>query len=143
MPYGRVQLLDPAPGGLGAYAWQVNYSEENEFGQARGYTTTQSADGTSMIVQQAGEEAMTLSLSGTILSRAQHQKFVQYFHRGRWQTLLFTDFEGFQYEVLMKSYKPLRKRTLSNPRDPSIRLHYYTYTLELLVVRVATGDWTL
>lgn len=142
MPYGRVQLFDPAPGGIGAYAWKVNYSEENEFGESRAYTTGQSADGTALLVQQAGEEPMTISLTGTILERAQHRKFVEFFHRGRLQTLIFTDFEGFQYEVLMKAYKPLRKRTLSNPRDTSIRLHYYTYTMELLVVRVATGDWT-
>lgn len=141
MPYGRCKLIDPAPGGLGTYDWQVNYSEEGEFGRSRNLDVTTTTDGTKIIVQQGEDEPMNISVQGTILHANQHNKFVDYFKKSKLQSLIFQDFEGHQYEVMMTAYKPQRQRTIRNPRDSTIRLHYYTYTLEMFVLRVISGPW--
>lgn len=141
MAYYRVQLYDPSPGGLGAYNWQINYSDEGEFGQERNIDATENLAGTGFIVQQGGENPMTISVSGTILHQNQHVKFVQFYKRSQNQTLIFTDFTGEQYEVMIRAYKPTRKRTLRNPRDKTIPSHYYTYSMEMMVLSVRAGVW--
>jgi hypothetical protein len=141
MAYGRVMLHDVAPGGIGVYAWQVNYSEEDEFGIGRSLDSTKTTDGLHTVIQQGDDEAMVFRLSGTILHQAQYEKFIAYSAIGRSRSMWYTDFEGYIYEVMLSSFKARRSRTIRNPRDPSIRLHYYTYTMELHVIRAITGPW--
>lgn len=141
MAYGRCKLIDPSPGGLGTYDWQVNYNEEGEFGRARNLDVTTTTNGAVMIVQQGEDDPLKISVQGTILHANQHNEFVGYFKKSKLQSLIFQDFEGHQYEVMLESYKPKRLRTIRNPRDPSIPLHYYTYSMDMLVLRVISGPW--
>lgn len=137
MAYGRCQLLDPSPTGR-VYDWQVNFSEEDDFGATRGVTAMTTTGG-KIILQQGEEEPTVWRITGTILHRHQNLVFHDFFRRGKFQTLIFTDFEGHQYEVLFTAYRPKRERVALNPRDPTIPLHIYRYTMELTVVRAITG----
>lgn len=147
MAYGRNQFIDLAPGGLGTYTWAVNHSEERELGGSRNIERTATTDGGigGVVRQQGVDDPLTLSFDGTIFTEAQHQKFIAFYAIGRVRTIDFVDFTGARYEVLIASYKPTRKPTVRNPRDPynvaGNQLHYYTYTLELDVIKVKSGPW--
>lgn len=141
MAYGRCKFIDPAPGGLGAYNWQVNYDTEESFGKRRNIERTASTGGIGTVRQQGVDEPLTIRVTGVILHAAQHQKMIDYFSVCKHRSIIYEDFEGYQAEVLIVEFKPLRKRTMRNPRDPSIRLHYFEYSLELDVLRVISGPW--
>jgi hypothetical protein len=141
MAYGRVRLTDLAPGGLGDYSWPANYSEEGEFGRRRNYERTASTSGVGVVRQQGDDGPVVISVTGTILEKDQHSFFCAFMKIGKLRTLIFTDFEGHQYEVLMTAYLPTRQRAARNPRDPSILLHYYKYQMEMEAVRVLSGPW--
>lgn len=141
MPYTRVKFIDPAPGGLGVYSWPVNYTEEEEFGRARNIERTATTNLMGGVKQQGDEGPMVHRVTGTILHAGQHQAFINFYNVCHHHTVVYEDFEGHQYEVLITAYKPTRQRTLRNPRDPSIDKHFYRYTVEMEVVRVISGPW--
>lgn len=143
MAYTRVKLIDPS-GALGVYTWDVGYNEEGEFGQRRNLEAIANTAGTGYVVQQGQDEPQAISVSGKFTTKAQHQQFIRFFKRGKLQSMIFEDFEGAQYEVLITAYLPKRMRASRNPRGgASAMYHYYSYTLEMMVLRVITGDWTL
>lgn len=147
MAYTRVKLIDPSfglVGNLGTYDWEVNYNSESEFGAQRNVDSFQNTSGTGFIIQQGDDQPIAISVSGKFFTKAQHQKFVAFYKRSQFQTMVFEDFEGAQYEVMITAYKPQRVRTQRNPRgnNEDNRLHYYEYTMEMLVLNVISGDWT-
>lgn len=137
--YGRDAFIDPAPGGLGTYEFQVGHSDEDEFGNGRAIAVTSNTLGEVAVRQQGDEEPMVLTLRGTILHRNQHEVFVMFYRKSAVNTIIFRDFYGEEFEGVIQSYKSQRKRTLRNPRDPSISRHYYTYVIVFHVVKVKTG----
>lgn len=138
MAYGRNTFLDPRTGH--SYTWQINHTEEEEGGVDRPTEVLGRTDG-GYIVQQGAGGPLRLRMTGTILHQHQFDEFKNFVALCRTQTIHFTDFAGDSYEVVVTSWKPVRKRTLRNPRDSAIRLHYWTYTMELQVVRVIAGTW--
>lgn len=139
MAYGRNLFIDPRTGAQ--YAWQVNHDTEESVGRQRPVTSITTTNGTGRIVQQGDEAPLKLKLSGTILHAAQFAQMRAFYDLSRTQTIIFQDFAGDRYEVVIDDFEPLRKRTARNPRDSSIGLHYWTYTIEMTVVRVISGAW--
>lgn len=144
MAYVRNRFRNAATGDT--YEWHVNHSEEQELGKERSIEHTGLSggflSGSTGVVRQVGlDSPMVLSFTGTIFHAAQHQEMIDWFQLCRTQTVEFRDFTGDEYEVLITSFKPIRKRTLRNPRDPSIPLHYWTYTITMEVIRFISGDW--
>lgn len=138
---GRCALIDPAPGGLGQYEWQTNYDTEENFGRTRSVEAVPTTDESAHVIQQGEESPLVKRISGTILYKNQHAKFAAFFKKCRTNTLVFHDFDGEEYEVVITSYLPAKTRTLRNPKDPTIPLHYYKYSLEMQVIRVISGVW--
>lgn len=147
MAYTRVKLIDPAygvVGNLGTYEFDVNYDDEGEMGARRDIQAFANTSGDGYIIQQGQDSPMTISVTGKILKPSQHRKFIAFYKRSKIQSMVFEDFEGFQYEVLISAYVPKRLRASANPRGrvEGAGLHYYTYSLEMMVLNVISGDWT-
>lgn len=149
MAYGREKLHNPAwavdntPDSptQNPYPFKVNHLEEDGFGKTRTISHTGTTAANRQVRQQAAPDPMTFTLTGSILHKSQHDQFIRFFNACDHNTVIFTDFEGNQYEVLIIDYTPTRKYTIRNPRDPSIPLHYYSYTLKMEVVNFISGEW--
>lgn len=146
MAYGvRNRFADPATGY--SYEWQINHSEEEEFGKARdveytAQTGTEFGTGKVGLVRQVGDSSpLQIKLGGTILHALQHAQFVNWFQLCKSQSIYFRDFTDTTYEVFIISFQPIRHRTMRNAADPTIPLHYWTYTMAMDVLRVLSGDW--
>jgi hypothetical protein len=139
MAYGRDTFHNPATGET--YAWPINHSDEQEFGKTRQVASGAPTGHTGLTFQQGADEPMELLLEGTILHRSQHQQMIRWWAICAGQSIYFTDFAGDAYEVIITDFNPVRKRTLHNPRDPSIRLHYWTYTIRMQVIGILAGPW--
>lgn len=136
----RNRFTNPADGSF--YDWQVNHSDEGQFGKARSITESANTANTGLIKQQGDSSPLQMKLTGTILHKNQHEQFIHYWQLCETQTIFFKDFAGEEYEVLITAYQPVRKRTVKNPRDfKNMPLWYYTYELELEVIRVISGAW--
>lgn len=138
MAYVRNQFYDPRGGGR--YFWQVNHSEEEEVGVERPANVIGRVGG-GYIIQQGADGPLVLRLAGTIFHQAQFNAMRDFALLSKSQTVYFTDFTGGEFEVLITSFKPTRQRTARNPRDPSIPLHFWRYTIEMQVIHVTAGDW--
>lgn len=141
----RNRFYDPKTGQ--EYLWHINHSEESEHGQERsiehtavtGHSFGGGGGAVGLVRQQGAVSPLVLEYSGTIFHSAQYSAMWDYYGRCEDRTLHFRDFEGNEYEVLIISFKPNRKRTLKNPRDNSAPLHYWTYSLRMEVLRVISG----
>lgn len=140
MAYGRNIFRDPA-GNRPDYPWHINHSEEETFGKRRNVESTAPTAGVGLIVQQGADSPMVIKVSGTILHAAQHRQMVEWMALSRTQTVTFIDFAGDAYEVLLTAFEPTRHRAALNPRDPSIPLHFWRYTLEMQVLNFRSGAW--
>lgn len=136
----RNRFTNPSNGSF--YDWQVNHSTESAFGKSRQITESANTANTGLIKQQGDSAPLRMKLQGTIFHKAQHEEFVKYWQLCESQTIIFKDFTGDEYEVLIVSYDPVRKRTVRNPRDfANAPLWYWTYEMELEVIRVISGTW--
>lgn len=133
MSYVRATFKDPK-GDLDDYTWQVMWTEEEGRDRRRNIERTALTAGVGFVRQQGEDSPETFKLTGTILHAAQKTAMDNYYAASRTRTIRFLDFENNEYEVLFTAWNAGRKRTLHNPRDPSIPLHYWTYTAELEVV---------
>ena len=137
---GRDAFVNPATGV--SYIWPIGHDAEESFGKARSIEHSAPTTGKGLIRQQGAATPMTLRLTGTILHSGQHSQFIYWWNLCETQTIYFDDFEDDRYEVLILDFNPTRQRTLRNSRDPSIPHHYWTYQLNLEVVRFISGPWT-
>lgn len=141
--YGRDTLIDPAPGGLGTYAFDINHLEEDEYGNERQLTVTRNTSDGIAMTQQGDSAVQTKVLKGTILKESQHAALAAFAKKsGRLDptnTLIYRDFYGEEFEVLIQSYKVTPVRLSQNRRDPTMRRHKITYTLVLLIINVRNG----
>jgi hypothetical protein len=136
----RNRFTNPANGAF--YDWQVNHSEEASVGKTRQISESANTANTGLVKQQGDVQPLRLKFTGTIFHKAQHEQFIGWFQLCESQTILFRDFAGDEYEVIVTQYDAVRKRTVRNPRDfANAPLWYWTYELELEVVRVVSGSW--
>jgi len=136
---GRNRFTNPATGAV--YDWHVNHDEEDELGKTRSISRAGLTSNVGMVRQQAEDGPLVLRYRGKILDRAQFQQMWAWFQLSRTQTILFTDFDGQQFEVQITSFTPKRVRKLTSPqRDPSTPLHYWEYGIEMEVYRLVAGD---
>jgi hypothetical protein len=136
----RNRFTNPADGTF--YDWQVNHSDEGGFGKDRQIAYSANTANTGLIEQQGDATPLLIKLTGTIFHKHQIEEFIKFWKLCENQTVYFKDFAGEEYEVLITSFVPVRKRTVKNPRDfAHAPLWYWTYELELNVVRVISGLW--
>lgn len=131
---------NPANGQV--YDWQVNHSEEEEFGRSRAITRAATTSGVGMVRQQGEDGPLVLKLRGKILHRAQYQEMWRWFQLSRTQTIWFLDFDANRYEVQITAFTPKRVRKLANHgRDAAnTPWHYWEYGMEMEVINVLWGD---
>lgn len=136
----RNRFTDPLTGSL--YDWQVNHTTENSFGKARQVSESANTANTGLIKQQGDASPLQIKVAGTIFHLKQHEEFIRFWELCESQTIIFRDFTGDEYEVMINSYLPVRKMTVKNPRDfKNAPLWYWTYDLEMEVVRIIKGVW--
>lgn len=145
MSYVRNRFYDPATGQ--SYDWHINHSDEDQHGKQRniehtGITGGFTGGSIGLVRQQGAASPTLLSYSGTIFHAAQYAAMWDYFQRCESRSIHFRDFEGHEYEVQIVAFEPKRQRTLKNPRDSSIPLHYWTYSIRMEVLRVISGPLT-
>lgn len=137
----RNTFIDPA-GDRANYDWAINHSEEQEFGKGRNIEHGANTANTGYVRQQSDDGPMTLRLSGTILTKAQVVEMIAWYNLCETQTIYFEDFTGDKYEVVISSFKPIRRRTVSNPRDRvNAPYWYWTYDIEMDVVSFIDSIW--
>jgi len=134
------EFIDPKT--ADKYPWPVNHSEENETGVARSVQHGAKTGG-GLVRQQADDQPLTFKYTGTIFHKDQVTEMIGWYNLCSTQTIYFKDFAGDEYEVLITSFKPIRHRTIRNPRDfKNAPLWYWTYEIEMEVVNVRSGIWT-
>lgn len=133
MAYVRVRFQDPAAV-LADYIWQVNYSDEEANERRRNIERTSPTSGVGFVRQQGEDSPETFRFAGTILHQAQFVAMNNYYDACRTRTIKFRDFTDVTYDVLITSFSTKRRRTAKNPRDPSIPLHFWEYTIEMEVL---------
>jgi hypothetical protein len=133
MGYVRERFRDPAAI-LPDYIFEVNHSDEEAVEQRRNLERTSPTSGVGFVRQQGADSPKTLRYTGTILTQTQYDAMQSYYDACRTRTIKFRDFTDDEMDVLITAFSPLRKRTIKNPRDNSISLHYWEYTIELEVI---------
>lgn len=140
--YGRDTLIDVMPGGLGEYQFPINHETEDEFGGERSIEHTAPTSNVGAVRQQGDDGPLVMRLQGRILHKAMHQTLQNFFEQSRTRTMRFRDFEGEEYEVLITAYKAKRQGVVLNSKDlTNARLHIYSYTLQMEIIRVISGTW--
>ncbi|MBW7998501.1 MAG: hypothetical protein FVQ81_18395 [Candidatus Glassbacteria bacterium] len=130
------------PSNAKKYSWQVNHSTEDDVGKARTVESSANTANTGLNPQQADDQPLLLKYAGTIFHKAQLEEMIGWFNLCATQTIYFHDFAGESYEVLITSFKPVRHRTIHNPKDfANAPLWFWKYTIEMRVVRVIDGVW--
>lgn len=133
-------FFDPATSET--YAWVINHSDEEETGRDRSVTIEANTGNVGLVKQQGELTPLTLRYTGTILTRAQLVTMNAWYTKCETRSIHFTDFAGDAYEVVITAFHPKRLRAALNPRDPvNAPLHYWTYTIEMMVLAVLGGTW--
>lgn len=130
------RFTDPATGTF--YDWHINHDTEEDGGRTRQITLSGNTSGLGLVRQQGAQTPLTLKYSGSILRRVQLQQFWHFFQLCQSQTIFFRDYYGDEYEVTITAFDPVRHRG-ENRNDPTIPHHYWTYTMEMQVLRVVSG----
>jgi len=141
MAYGRNRFVNPGTGET--YHWPVNHSEEERMGQERAISYGAPTANTGLIRHQGDRQPMILTLNGVIFHRDHYSEMIRWFARCERQSIHFYDFTGEGYEVIILAFQPQRVRTLRNPRDPAIPLHYWRYTMTMDVLTFLTAGGAL
>jgi hypothetical protein len=137
----RNRFTDPA-GVKAHYDWQVNHTEEPEFGKTRTVQATPNTANTGFIIQQSDDGPLSFRVQGTIFHKAQLEEFISWYKLCEQRSIYFRDFANDSYEVLITSFRPTRHRTIRNPRDyANAPLWFWRYEMEMMVLRVISGSW--
>lgn len=137
----RNNFTDPAT--AKSYDWQINHTDEGQFGKTRQISESANTANTGLIKQQGDTGPLIIKVTGTILHKHQIEEFIDWYQLCENQTILFKDFAGEEYEVIITSFQPVRKRTVKNPRDfANAPLWYWTYELDMEVISVRSGVWS-
>lgn len=134
----RNKFIDRATGN--EYEWPINHKQEDEFGKRRNIEQTANTGNTGHVRQQGSKSPLSLKLQGTILTRDFLFAMRLWFELCEDQTIEFHDYTGQQYEVIITAFNPTRVRG-QNHKDPVYAPnHYWTYSIEMDVVRVLTWE---
>lgn len=120
------------------WEFPINRLGESDLSVARNLTHGSPHTAMTAVRQQQGaDNSLTFSFQGSILDPAMRAKLVQFFTAGEDHTLLYRDFLGDEYEVVISTFSAPAKHVLVNriTGDP----WYWTYTLGLTVIRVRSG----
>lgn len=134
------QFIDPL-GFQPLYNWPINHLTESPRGHTRTTTAVAPTGGIGLVRQQGSETPLSLVLQGTILTEAQRLAMIFWWVLCRTQTILFNEFDGETYEVLITDYKEQKIATTYNRTDPTIPYHYYTYTMTMDVIKTVSGSF--
>lgn len=134
----RDKFIDPLT--ADSYEFQVNHNDENEGGQAREISHLANTGNVGLVRSQGDKTPMVLSWTGTILHASQYAEMWRWFELCETQSIYLEDFAGDKYEIQITAFRPHRKRVVRNSKDPSIPYHYWTYTLEMEVLKILEGD---
>ena len=133
MAYFRTRFRDGAAV-LATYEWQIMHDEEQGSDLRRNVERTAVTSGVGFVRQQGEDSPQLLRFNGTILHSAQLAAMRDYYDACRTRTIFFRDIDGTEYEVLITSFNPQRRRTIKNPRDSAINLHFWDYEIEMEIV---------
>lgn len=135
------QFVDPA-GLLPGYPWAINHDTESEAGKSRNIDHGGNTGATGLVRQQGDDDPLVFQFSGTMMTELQVITTLQYFQACRSRTIVFTDFSGDSYEVLITSFKPTRQRVVKNPRDlTNAPLHIWKYQISMEVISILSGPY--
>lgn len=124
------RFLDPATGDT--YTWHINHRDQDT--RVESAFTWASTTGGIPLPQFGGAKPETWTLVGTILHKAQHTEFLEWFALGNSHTIHFRDCDGTSYEVTLLSYNHKRVAVGRNPQDlANMPLYIYRYELQMLV----------
>ena len=138
------KFYDPGGSPPDTYSFVVNPSEETERSVSRSYTeTARSGNGTGPLLQQGGEGAKKLTLTGTILRPDQDAVFAIWYQRCRDRSIVYEDWAGHQAFVLIESYAAPRSRAGLNlaARGTYLEHAVIRWTMTLRVLRYINGPW--
>lgn len=136
MSVPRDQFVDPQTGET--YNFHVNHSDEDDSGRTRDIQHSANTGLTGLVRQQGNQTPLLMRWRGSILHTAQHEALWRWFQKCEDRTIILNDFAGDSYEIIITSFQPLRKRGENN-NDANAPLWYWSYTLEMEVVRVIDG----
>lgn len=137
----RDTFIDPKTGGK--YEWQVGHDTEGATGKKRNITHSANTHGTGLVRQQGDVQPLVLKYEGKILHLKQYEEFWRFFELCETQTIIYHDYMGEEFEVLITEFDPTRLPTVKNPKDfAHAPFHYWKYTIEMEVVRVIKGALT-
>lgn len=129
------------PANSESYEFDIGHSSEEPTSKTRQITNSANTANTGLIAQQGDVQPLLLRYAGTILKASQHKEMWRWYQLCETQTILFTDYAGNEYEVMITDFAPKRQPTLRNPRDPkNALLHYWNYTITMQVIRVVKGE---
>jgi len=128
--YTRAKFHDAASL-LADYTWQIMWDEEEGSDFTRNIERTAVTSSVGFVRQQGEDSPQLFRFSGKFLHANQYTQMKAYFDACRTRTIFFTDFDGDTHEVLITKFNPKRRRTIHNPRDSSINLHFYEYQIEM------------
>jgi hypothetical protein len=139
-PYTRQpnEFFDPA-GNLPNYLWHINALEQEGPFRSDNVEFNGTADGRGLVPVGGSYEPLIITLTGTILHKAQDTEFWKWRHLEN--SFRFTDFELNSYEVSMLSYEPKKVRVALNPMDfdnmPGYKIEY---SMKLWIIRIISGN---
>ena len=138
-PYTRTpnEFFDPA-GTLATYQWHINHLEQDGPSRSNNVEFEGSADGRGIVPTEGVYEPLILTLTGTILHKAQNIEFWKWRHLTN--SFRFNDFEGNSYEVSMLAYEPKKIRVALNPADPTMIGYKIEYSMQLWIMRIIDGE---
>lgn len=137
----RWKFENPANGTK--YEFQINPSEEDDFGKRRSIEHGAKTNGTGLVRQQSDDGPLILRVRGVIFHKAQFQEFIKWWKLCETQTIYLYDHEEACYEILITEFLPTRQRTIKNPRDfANAPYHFWRYEIAMEVITIRAGDWS-
>lgn len=128
------------------YAFNINPDTENTREASRSYTETGRSDVTaSPLLQQGTDPSQKIEISGTILHPNQDAAFAIWFQRSKSRTIIYQDWAGYQYVVLIERYSAPRQRVAYNATGGNTYMKYSTiqWSMTLRIVKTLTGPWSV
>ena len=135
----RDTFIDPLTGF--EWVWEVGHEEEDSVGKARPVTHSANTANTGLIRQQGDVGPLVLKYGGKILHLKQYKEMWRFYQLCETQTIIYKDYFGEEFEVVITDFEPQRFPTVRNPKDfANMPLHYYKYTITMEVVQVRAGN---
>ncbi len=134
----RDSFIDPKT--AFTYEWHIGHESEAAVGKKRAVTHSANTANTGLVRQQGDVQPLILKYEGKILHLKQYEEMFRFYELCETQTIIYRDYMGEEYEVLITEFSPQRLATVKNPKDfANAPRHYWKYTIEMEVVRVIKG----